>query len=553
MTTTHLQPPNPIRTARIALKELARFLALLLPGFLALFLIVRAFVNGHVSDITFALWLLVIQGLSLLVPNPVTETRGDRKAILIKLAALLPAILLLFPLTVVVLIFGELDTAAFVFHLAFGIGGTPLGEFAPYIVTVTIYWAAILITLYRLRKWLRRIPFWWSLCCVSLIAGNPLIRDVLFNQFQAKYGRGESLITAFQDPMLIAPTEGENPDLIILYLEGMERTYGIKDSFGEIYAPIERLAESGVSFSDVAQIDGTGWSLAGMTATQCGMPLMPMGSLPLNRTADMKQIGAGVTCLTDILKARGYHSTYASTTEIIGSDRGHYGFDNFYRTHQLDQIVDKANAMTPGAIAARDAGDTSWALRDGEGYAIALAHVRERLKSDQPYALILSTMDTHGPKAHMSDQCVADGQPKVSDDLTDAVACTSKLTETFITNLRKLTKHRNTRIVVASDHLAHHNNLSPLLDKHPRRNMVMFLNGPDTPRVIDKPAAMPDIFPTLLHWLGWLDSAAPQAAGIGKSLFHDPATLIETFGIEGVNDRLRRDVELAARFWHSAP
>ena len=184
--------------------------------------------NGHVSDITFALWLLVIQALSLLVPNPITETRVDRKAILIKLAALLPAILMLFPLTVVVLIFGELDTAAFVFHLAFGIGGTPLGEFVPYIVTVAIYWGAILITLYRLRNWLRRIPFWWSLCCFGLIAGNPLVRDVLFNQFQAKYSRGESLITAFQEPALIAPTEGENPDLIILYLEGMERTYGSK-------------------------------------------------------------------------------------------------------------------------------------------------------------------------------------------------------------------------------------------------------------------------------------------------------------------------------------
>ena len=77
LTTTHLQPPNPIRTVSIALKGVARLLALLLPGFLALFLIVRAFVNGHVSDITFALWLLVIQGLSLLVPNPVTETRGN--------------------------------------------------------------------------------------------------------------------------------------------------------------------------------------------------------------------------------------------------------------------------------------------------------------------------------------------------------------------------------------------------------------------------------------------------------------------------------------------
>lgn len=554
MTTSNFIPLTQIARIKSTLIETLRFLAILLPGFLALFLVVRAFVNGHVSDITFALWLLPIQAASLLVPNPILETSTERRRFLLKLAGLLPPIAALFPLTVVLLIFGQLDSAAFVFHLVFGIDGTPLAGFTPYIVTVAIYWASILITLYRLRRWIRHVPFWWSLSVAVMVFGNPVLHEIVFNEVQAKYSRLESLMPEFQEPTLIPTTQGENPDLIILYLEGLEGTYGIDAAFGHIYDPIERLSEQGVAFTNVGQIRGTGWSLAGMIATQCGMPLMPLGSRPLGRTADIKSIAPNLTCLTDVLHARGYHSTYASTTEIIGSDRGHYGFDNFYGSHQLNQIIDLNNATTPGAIAARNSGVVdSWGLRDAEGFAIALAHVKERLQSDQPYALILSTMDTHGPKGYTSPQCQRQGLPAIDDDLTHAIKCTTALTEEFIADLQTLTADRDTRIIVTSDHLAHQNNLTPILNQFERRNRVILLNGPEAPQVIDTPAAMPDIYPTLLNWLGWLAPDVPQQAGIGTSLLQNQPTLTQRLGMDAIDDRLRLDVELSHHFWHQAP
>ena len=55
--------------------EVLRYLGVLLPGFIALFLIVRAFVDGNVSDMTYALWLLVIFAATLLIKVQPFENR----------------------------------------------------------------------------------------------------------------------------------------------------------------------------------------------------------------------------------------------------------------------------------------------------------------------------------------------------------------------------------------------------------------------------------------------------------------------------------------------
>jgi len=379
---------------------------------------------------------------------------------------------------------------------------------------------------------------------------NPLFNELLANQAFASFYRPPSLKSHFAEPALVAPDQGKNPDLIIVYLEGLESTYGYSEKFQDIYDPLHDLAAQGTSFSGVQEIFATGWSLGGTVASQCGTPLLPLGLQPLRRMADVPRIVPEVTCLSDILADRGYHSTYVSTTQIIGNTMGFYGFDNFFATHELDQIIDRDTANTPGVIAAREGSENqSWGLRDQDAFEIGLSTIRKQMEKDQPYALMIATMDTHGPWAFMSQSCLEEGQAAMSRDLRGAVGCTSRLTQDFVHEVRKLTVSRETRIMITSDHLAHRNSLYEDLTQFPRRNTFFLLGGDAPARSISKAGSMVDLYPTLLEWMGWLDPAQDQRAGLGVSLLSAGTTLVEQYGLDALNDQLSVDVELARYIW----
>ena len=130
-----------------------RFASMLLPGLIALYLILRALWDNDTSDIRYGLGMVVIFGLSLFVS--VSGPQGQR---LYRFEAgwvfWLIAIVLIFPITVTALIFGNVDVAAFVFHWVFGVEGTPWGEIIPYVFTTFMYWLALSVTFLRLRPWM---------------------------------------------------------------------------------------------------------------------------------------------------------------------------------------------------------------------------------------------------------------------------------------------------------------------------------------------------------------------------------------------------------------
>ncbi len=100
------------------------------------------------------------------------------------------------------------------------------------------------------------------------------------------------------------------PNLLVIYLESLERTYADHERFGDVYAPLGALGDQGVVFEGVRQIDNTGWTMAGMIASQCGVPLMPAGLLHDSQLEPLEQVVPGVSCLGDLLAEQGYSLTY---------------------------------------------------------------------------------------------------------------------------------------------------------------------------------------------------------------------------------------------------
>lgn len=465
---------------------------------------------------------------------------------MLKIIAIAIPVLLIIPISVVVLIFGKLDMASFVFHLIFSMDGTPWSDLAGYFLTVGVLWGIFCLSVYRSRSWLNK--FWpsWGVIGIGILTMNPLFYDLIFNRVVAVYGKEHSMIAEF-----LRPEFGEIKDkknLIIIYLEGYERSYFDKDVFGNITGPLMELEKQAISFTDIHQVTGTGWSLAGTVATQCGAPILPFGARPLNGSSEVRLILPSVVCLGDILKQNGYHQTYMTPSKSFGHKMGYYGFDNFITTHGYDTLLDRESIATERTEIHKDKDKDfdGWGLYDQDLYAAALEHIIEKDKAGQPFMVTLATMATHFP-AVVDPVCDPSGEGSISQDMRDSVKCGAEMVAGFVEDLKRSVDFNNYRIVIMSDHLAHRNNLFDQLDQMERRNFVMLLAADTLPQKISKSSSMMDVFPTILEWVGV--GLKENGAGLGRSLFSSTETLIEKFELSNVNSALKQDVDLAKMMW----
>lgn len=525
-----------------------RYLGIAFPGFLALSLIMRAFIGGNTSDIRYAAGILLFLGLSLLIRAPRAQhLTGSGRTAIAALVMLVP-IAVIFPFTVVVMIFGSVDMAAFVFHLVFGMGGTPWADIVPYIVTAFVLWAAVAVTALRFVRAGSGHMMPALAVAAAAVALNPLFNDFALTRAQASLDSSLTLLEEFHDPRII--DTAERPNIVFLYLEGFDRGYMDTDRFGDIAAPLAALEREATAFSKVSQIEATGWSLAGTTASQCGAPLLPLGARWQGDLDKEPRILPALTCLSGILSDRGYAITYMSGAQLSGEGQGYYGFDSFFATHggarmeHRDTIPERRNPADPADEPA------FWGKFDSELLHHARYIIDTKARDDRPFAVMVATMDTHGPRAMISPDCSPDSVPRILPDMRESVRCTSNLAAEFVTALRR-DYGPALRIVMLSDHLSHGSNLSDLLESQPRYNTVMLFGEGAPPALHARAASMVDVYPTILDWLGLLEPGTSRA-GLGVSLLSGDLTLVETLGVDAVNDMLRVDTQLARHLWRAA-
>jgi phosphoglycerol transferase len=105
--------------------------------------------------------------------------------------------------------------------------------------------------------------------------------------------------------------EAGQKSIIFIYAEGLERTYFDRDVFGDLLPNLRELSEDAHQFTNVYQASGTGWTIAGMIASQCGFPLIVRNRLASNTSiASIDRPFDGEFCFADILKQRGYRTVF---------------------------------------------------------------------------------------------------------------------------------------------------------------------------------------------------------------------------------------------------
>ena len=298
-----------------------------------------------------------------------------------------------------------------------------------------------------------------------------------------------------------APPKPEPRSLLLIFAESLEATYSRTDIFGDDLTPrLTALATSGKQFTDMRQVSLTAWTTGAMVAAQCARPLSAGGQwqdLLQNIATGVSPEMEGAICLGDVLAAQGYRTVLMTGTEV---DFG--GMEAFHAAHGFAERLGfnalKAHADVAPRKWSRKA--RRWMIEDETLFALAQTKIDELARQAEPFALVLTTMDTHGPSGFPSTSC---GESR---GMIDAVRCADRLIAEFVEDVRDT--HPDIVVALATDHLMGSGGIDEevigYLAPHAEERRLRFVVwGPDVaPGVIDRPGTHFDIMPTLMDLLG---------------------------------------------------
>lgn len=302
---------------------------------------------------------------------------------------------------------------------------------------------------------------------------------------------------------------GPRRNFVLLYLESVERSYLDEVRFPGLMPNLKALEGEAVSFTDLTEVEEAGWTIAGMVASQCGMPLIGSG-------AGFDRFLPGATCLGDLLDAKGYDLSY-----IGGADLGFAGKGTFYDSHAFD-LVEGRSQLEPRLP--DPAYVNEWGLFDDSLYPLAIQRFDKLATGNAPFGLVMLTLDTHHPFGFPSQSCADQPYGDGANQFLNAAHCADRLAAEFIGHVRSSPAFKDTVLVVASDHMAMPNLAEDLLNAGPRRNLLLVFAPDLAPSLIDKPGTTLDLGPTLLSLIG---SPTP-ALGFGRDLLAEAPSLRAT-------------------------
>ncbi|OYR12225.1 sulfatase family protein [Brucella thiophenivorans] len=436
--------------------------------------------------------------------------------------------------------FGSFDLGAVLFHMTAGVEGGAVYEvvwLAAIYFTVAVL---LLLAIHQIARhdtrliWVDRIAF------IPLLCISPLILGVVDHSWHA--GDADKII-AYYSPISsnLKQVEGRRKNLLYIYAESGERTFGQLATGERVFGAMNDIAKSGVSFTRIGQAANTGWTMAGIVATQCGVPLQPNGLFAENKFETQSTFLPGAVCLADILQSVGYHTAYLNSAWLKFAGTG-----LFMREHGYVQI----EGPDTYSVESSDY-QNFWGFYDDTMLGLAFDELAKLSKNEAPYFLALSTITAHFPTGFPTASCLTELGPITGSPMLYAVECQGFEIRRFLERARLAGFLDNTIVAISSDHLSMKSDVWDELNAHQRFNYVVML-GLDQPvgTAIEKEGTMLDIYPTLLEALGF--HVPNNQVGLGISLLSDQPTLAQSLGMERLNQYITYDKVLARRLWDNA-
>lgn len=334
------------------------------------------------------------------------------------------------------------------------------------------------------------------LAAVTLLAlsvsTSPAVHDIhgIYRASQP-WSVDDALPPGFAQPKRVSASNRKN--FVYIYLESFERTYLNQEVFPGLAPNLTRLEQEALRFTEIKQARGTNWTIGGMVASQCGLPLLPRTGFT-NSMGGISRFLPGATCVGDILNEQGYALHYYG-----GADLKFAGKGNFYATHGFKKVAGleelKPLLKDPSYL-------NGWGLYDDSLFEIARHEFDVLATSTEPFGMFLLTVDTHHPEGHIPRACSGIKYGDGKNPILNAIHCSDRLVGEFVQHLRNHQAADSTTIVLASDHLAMPNTASHLLRGQNRRNLLLVLDRDIPAGEIKHPGTTFDVAPTLLSILG---------------------------------------------------
>lgn len=389
------------------------------------------------------------------------------------------------------------------------------------ILHAVLYFTKKILTKYEFKNkvanisknyFLKFYAFWFSKITAYAFLALSIIYFLLScNIFSAFYNAkiknyGEDYFANYYvEPSKITHKVEGRKNLLLIYVESLETTLRKKEIFQENL--IQQIDEiQGQEIDNFIQSIGANWTIAGMVASQCAIPLKPLYASHLDVGAFLPQ----AKCLGDILKDSGYQQYF-----LVGHDSKFGGMKAFYKTHGYQNIIGKKEwrktSLSKNLF-------TSWGegLHDDTLLDQAKIILQQAAKSKKPFNITIITSDTHFPSGHASKRCTIDEQ---NSGFQGSYKCSSRVIASFIKDLQKEGLLDNTVVLIMGDHLFMAND-SQRKDFFSDSRSVYAKFIYDSKHLKDVRHQMThfDVAPSLLDLLGF-EGVSNKQFGLGFSVF----------------------------------
>ena len=314
-------------------------------------------------------------------------------------------------------------------------------------------------------------------------------------------------------------------NLIVIYAESLEQSFFEENMFPGLTTNLTKLSKSGTVFNRIHQSPLSDWTIAGMVASQCGVPLYSFS--PTSKFFKSTTNPNNFTCLADYLIKNDYAISYMGGADIEYSGKG-----DFYKSQGFEDISGLNELIKPNIPLSK------WGLYDEYLLPMIEDKIEAYKKTNKPFAIFALTLDTHAPEGFPSPLC--DNKKYIYNDGSNAHLNTIKCSDVMLANFLEKIISRNiddTNIVLLSDHLMM-NSLAAneILAKNINRFNRMTIWSKDiAPGLINRPGQVFDIASTIWH----VQSDREIPIGFGRSLLGQSENLTETYGNNTVANSIK--------------
>ena len=339
------------------------------------------------------------------------------------------------------------------FYIHFNLRGVT-GMYSLFVVQITILSISFIVILlanyysYKLIKRLRkerfiknfRIGSIISILLIIVLQGN-FINDsrTLFTIFFSSNNSSEFEevlskynMTDYVMPSQIKSTAGKN--IIVISLESLEKGF-LSEKYADLTPNLNKLKENW-NYYDIHPNIGSGWTSGSLYTYLTGFPAF----FEINSNNIFQAVyNSKISSISHVLERANYQTIY------MNGNTDHSGVKNMLNSLNFDKVIDAKNAKKHGELSV-------YGLRDKDLFELAKDEIDDQKKSDKPFALFISTTDTHNPEG-IYDSRMESVISKKNSDLEFMAASVDYMIEDFITHLKKNNLLENTAVFIFPDHL----------------------------------------------------------------------------------------------------